>query len=311
MKIWTNLSGFNATNAVITIGSFDGVHLGHKQVLNKLAQTAAKVNGQSVVFTFWPHPATVLQPATNIGFLNTIDEKIELFKQAGVNHLIIYPFSVEFSQLNYNNFVKQILVDKLNVNTLLVGYDNKIGKNREGNFEQVKKLAKIYGFCPISLEQLKIGENLISSTNIRNLLANGKVYDASKLLGYYYSITGKVVKGQQIGNKIGFPTANIEPDKQKIIPANGVYAIIAKYNNSNYKGIMNIGLRPTIDNKTILPVIEAHLFNFNGNLYNQQITVKIIHGLRSEQKFESVDALRAQISADKARAIKLLENIDI
>ncbi len=311
MKIWTNLSGFNATNAVITIGSFDGVHLGHKQVLNKLAQTAAKVNGQSVVFTFWPHPATVLQPATNIGFLNTIDEKIELFKLAGVNHLIIYPFSVEFSQLNYNNFVKQILVDKLNVNTLLVGYDNKIGKNREGNFEQVKKLAKIYGFCPISLEQLKIGENLISSTNIRNLLANGKVYDASKLLGYYYSITGKVVKGQQIGNKIGFPTANIEPDKQKIIPANGVYAIIAKYNNSNYKGIMNIGLRPTIGNKTILPVIEAHLFNFNGNLYNQQITVKIIHGLRSEQKFESVDALRAQISADKARAIKLLENIDI
>jgi riboflavin kinase/FMN adenylyltransferase len=292
---------------VITIGSFDGVHLGHQQVLKQLNSIADNVNGESVVFTFSPHPVKVLFPEKEFVLLTTIEEKIELFKSAKIDHLILFPFTKEFSQLSYTEFVKTILVDKLNLNTMLIGYDNTIGKDKQGDFDQLVTLSKTLKFSVVRQKEVKFEESKLSSTHIRNLLSNGKLLEASKLLGYNYILSGTVVHGQQIGNKLGFPTANVLPYDNKFVPGMGVYAVLVHYNDMVYKGMMNIGVRPTIEDYAKKPVIEAHLFDFNENLYGKFIKINIVRKLRNEFKFNSVDALRAQLKKDKQFALETLE----
>ncbi|HAN00736.1 MAG TPA: riboflavin biosynthesis protein RibF [Marinilabiliales bacterium] len=306
LKIWEDISGFDAIRPVVTIGSFDGVHLGHQQVIKQLNQLASEVNGESVIFTFSPHPSHVLAPHKKVVLLTTIEEKISLFQKADIKHLVLYPFSKELAQLSYREFVSQILVDKLNLHTLLVGYDHSFGKNREGNFEQLSSLAPELGFRLVRQDEVTSEGATISSTLIRNLLANGKLLDASKLLGYPYLLSGTVVHGQQLGNKLGFPTANLLAPDNKLVPGNGVYAVLVEYNGTRYQGMMNIGLRPTIDDTTHVPVIEAHLFDFGGSLYGKFIKIHIIRKLRDEYKFETVDALRVQLKKDKAFALETL-----
>lgn len=306
MKIWNNISEFEGNNTAITVGSFDGVHLGHMEMLKQLIEFAKKRNGESVVFTFSPHPIRVLNPDKNFVLLTTIEEKTELFRKAGIDHLVIFPFSKEFAKLSYTEFVSSILIDKLKMQSFLVGYDNKIGRNREGNYDELVKLSKQYGFEIQQQKQLSINENDLSSTNIRQLLNNGKLLEASKLLGYPYLISGKVVHGQHLGNKLGFPTANILPSENKFVPANGVYAITVKYKKEDYLGMMNIGTRPTIEDNALEPTIEAHLFDFDGTLYDEWIQISIVRKLRNEHKFESIDALRAQLKKDKIFALETL-----
>ena len=307
MKIWNDISSFTAINPAITIGSFDGVHLGHKHVLNQLNKIAKNNNGESVVFTFSPHPIKVLAPHKEFVLLTTINEKIELFEEAGIDHLVLFPFTKEFSKLTYTDFVKTILIEKLNINTLLTGYDNTIGKNKEGDFNQLIKLSKEFNFEVIKQDELILNEGKLSSTNIRELLSDGKLLEASKLLGYHYILSGEVVHGKKLGNKLGFPTANLLPLDNKFIPGNGVYAILVDYNNTTYKGMMNIGVRPTIDDNAPKPVIEAHLFNFKDNLYGEFIKISILRKLRDEYKFNSVDALRSQLKKDKVFALETID----
>lgn len=307
MKIWNNIKEFEGNNTAITVGSFDGVHLGHMEMLKQLMELANEINGESLVFTFSPHPIRVLNPDKNFVLLTTIEEKTELFQKAGIDHLVIFPFSKEFAKLSYTEFVSSILIDKLKMKSFLVGYDNKIGRNREGNYLELVKLSEEYGFEIQQQKQLSINEDDLSSTNIRQLLNNGKLLEASKLLGYAYMISGKVVHGQHLGNKLGFPTANISPPENKFVPANGVYAITVIYKNNNYLGMMNIGTRPTIEDYAPKPTIEAHLFDFKGSLYDEWIQISIVRKLRNEHKFESVDALRAQLKKDKIFALETLQ----
>jgi riboflavin kinase/FMN adenylyltransferase len=307
LKIWDDISNFDAKNPVITIGSFDGVHLGHQQVLKQLNAAANRMNGESVVFTFSPHPVKVLAPNKEFVLLNTLEERIELFRKAEVDHLVLFPFTLEFSQLTYAEFVKTILVNKLHMNTLLIGYDNTIGKNKEGDYKQVLKLSKELNYKVFKQDEIRFDEHKLSSTYIRELLTQGKLLDASKLLGYAYMLSGTVVHGQQIGNKLGFPTANVLPADNKFIPGMGVYAVMVEFNNFTYKGMMNIGVRPTIDDYAKKPIIEAHLFDFHENLYGEFIKINIIRKLRNEYKFESVEALRAQLKKDKLFALETLE----
>lgn len=307
MKVWTNIEDFKAKNAAITIGSFDGVHLGHIEVIKQLNAIAHDQDGESVVFTFSPYPAQVLRPQKPFVMLSTVPEKIKHFEKAGVDHLIIFPFSQAFARLSYNEFVSEYLIKKLNIKSLLLGYDNKIGKDRKGDYEELIKLSVKHNFNVVQQGKIMVNEEELSSTHIRSLLNEGKLFEASKLLGYPYLITGKVIHGQHLGNKLGFPTANILPAKHKFIPANGVYAITVLHNNAKYTGMMNIGLRPTINENTQKPVIEAHLFDFNGSLYDQEISISVIRKLRNEHKFESVDALRAQLKKDKTFAIETLK----
>lgn len=291
---------------MVTIGSFDGVHLGHMEVIKQLNDIAKKVNGESVIFTFFPHPLRVLAPEKEFVLLTTIEEKIDLFSKAGVDHVVIYEFTKDFARLNYQDFVKTILLDQLHMHTILVGYDNKIGKNREGNYHELVKFSKTSGFNIARQNKVTLDDSELSSTQIRELLTAGRLFDASKLLGYPYILSGTVIHGHQLGNKLGFPTANILPPVNKFIPGMGVYAITVEHGEKRYLGMMNIGIRPTLEDGTKKPVIEAHLFDFNGNLYGEFIKILIIRKLRNEYKFDSIDALRNQLKKDKAFAIETL-----
>jgi len=309
VKIWDDISNFEANNPVVTIGSFDGVHLGHQQVFNQLIQLTDQINGESVIFTFSPHPATVLSPEREMVLLTTIDEKMELFRKAGIKHLVLFPFTKEIASLTYQEFVKEILVEKLHIHTLLVGYDHTIGKNREGNFEQLQAISKTLGFKVVQQNEVIIENGKLSSTNIRNLLSKGSLAEANKLLGYSYLLSGIVIHGNQLGNKLGFPTANLVPPQNKLIPDYGVYAVIVHIEETAYQGMMNIGLRPTINENNTRPLIEAHLFNFSGNLYDKYIKISIIQKLRDEYKFNSLDELKNQLILDKKMALQALSNM--
>jgi riboflavin kinase/FMN adenylyltransferase len=307
VKIWDDIIDFKAIRPVVTIGSFDGVHLGHRKVMDQLFLLAKENKGESVIFTFSPHPSKILSPHKEFVLLTTIDEKIELFRQAGIDHLVLYPFTKEVAGLTYQEFVKQILVEKIRINTLLVGYDHTIGKNREGNFEQLKQLSHKLGFKVVQQNEVTIEDGKLSSTSIRQLLSQGRLMEASKLLGYPYILSGTVVHGHRLGNKLGFPTANLCPPENKFIPGNGVYAVLVTFEETTYKGMMNIGIRPTLEDNTHIPVIESHLFDFTGNLYGKFIKISIIRKLRDEFQFESVDALRIQLKKDKELALEILE----
>lgn len=297
MQTSNSIENLNIDKPVVTIGSFDGVHRGHREVIRQLADYARQIGGNSVVITFWPHPATVLNPGSKPALLSTIDEKSRLLAETGIDWLITLPFTKEFSQMEYDKFVTDCLVEKLHIDTLFVGYDNKVGRDGRGHFAEVKELSQQLGFKVQQLSMLASDTAPISSTAIRNLLSEGKVIEANQQLGRPYCLSGKVVNGNHIGTGMGFPTANLEPDPCKFVPGNGAYAIKAIVSDNEYVGMLNIGVRPTIgDGK---PTIEAHLLNFNGDLYGQTVSVYFIDKIRDEQQFASIDELRAQLDADR------------
>lgn len=308
MKIYRNTNNFKARNPVVTIGTFDGVHLGHQKVIERLKAYAQKYHGESVIFTFYPHPRLVTAPDEgNLRLLTTLEEKTTLFEKTGIDHLIVFPFTKSFSELTYKEFVKEILVEEINTRCLVVGYDHRFGKNREGGFDYLKECAKKYEFDIEKLDALLVDASNVSSTKIRQSLEAGNIARANRYLGYRFTLHGTVVEGERVGRKIGFPTANIEAsDVYKLIPGYGVYAVEIKLSGRNYKGMLNIGTRPTFNNNADNRSIEVHIFDFSGDIYNKEITLIFVGKIRAEQKFNGPEALVEQLKKDKKTAQKIL-----
>lgn len=301
MKIYRELKNFNAVNPVVTIGTFDGVHLGHRKIIDRLREISAEIGGESVIFTFDPHPRKVVSPGeTNLRLLTTLDEKIELFEQSGIDNLIIYPFTAEFANLTYEQFVEQILVGMIHTKYLVVGYDHRFGRDRQGGFEFLKKCADRHDFEIEKLDVLLMNESNISSTKIREAIQHGDFETANSYLGYAFSLHGKVVEGQHLGRQIEFPTANVEAsDPDKIIPGYGVYAVKVRIGGQLRMGMLNIGSRPTVNHNADNRSIEVNVFDFEADVYGQPIELKFYKKLRDEQKFASLDELKGQLAKDK------------
>ena len=310
MKIFHSIQSFSANKkTVVTIGTFDGVHLGHQKILKQITKNAHDLNCESLVLTFFPHPRMVLQEDTEMKQLNTLNEKIELLENLGVDNLVIHPFNKDFSRLTAEEFVKEVLVDVFKIKKIIIGHDHRFGRNRTANIDDLITFGATYGFEVEQISAEEINEVSISSTKIRNALLDGNVELASTYLGYHYSLTGIVSKGKQLGRTIGYPTANIKIEENyKLVPSNGVYIAKSIINGKTIYGMMNIGTRPTVDGTT--QTIEINFFDFNGDLYSQPITVLLLKRMRSEQKFESIDALKTQLEIDKTTAkeyIRLLQ----
>jgi len=305
VKIHRDLSNFSAKNPVLTIGTFDGVHRGHRKIIHRLTELAQKNKGESVIFTFDPHPRKITAPhETSLRLLNTLDEKIDLLRETGVDHLIIFPFTTEFSQLTYIEFVEHILVKKINTNHLVVGYDHKFGKDRQGGFEFLKTCADQFGFQIEKLDVLLMNESNVSSTKIREAIQHGDFATANSFLGYPFRLHGSVIEGQKLGRMIKFPTANIaSSDPDKIIPGYGVYAVKVKVANQFFQGMLNIGSRPTVNSNADQRSIEVHIFDFDQDIYGEFIEVVFYQKTREEEKFPSIDALKKQLEYDKQNTL--------
>jgi len=310
MEIHYTLEDFKANSPVVTIGTFDGLHKGHQAILDKLKDLAREMNGESVVFTFYPHPRVVTSPdEANLRLLTTKEEKILLFEKFGIDHLIIYPFNKEFSEMKYSDFVKNILVEKIGTKCLVVGYDHKFGKNREGGFEYLQNCANQHDFRLVKLDALSVENDNISSTKIRAALQSGDIQKANHYFGHDFSLHGTVVAGKKLGRTMGFPTANIEAsDKYKIIPGYGVYAVTIEIGDLKYKGMLNIGTRPTFNNNADNRSIEVNIFDFEGDIYGEKLTLNFIDKIRDEQKFNGIDALVEQLKKDRVTALEMLRN---
>ncbi len=312
MKIFRSLKDVRIESPVVTIGVFDGVHNGHRHILKKVTEDASRLNGESTVITFWPHPRIVLnKDAGKLRLLNTLDEKINLLERVGINNLVILPFTKEFAALSACEFTETYLVNKLGTKKLIIGYNHQFGKNREGDYEQLKNCAIKYGFQIERLPAFEPAGEKISSTIIRNHLEKGEIKKANAFLGYHYPINGYIVSGNQIGRKIGFPTANIQiPEAFKQIPALGVYAVRVFIRGEVHYGMLNIGVRPTLQDKNKGAVVEVHIFNFDRAIYHENIKIEFIDHLREEKKFNNLDELSSQLAEDKMNAKKILNDQD-
>lgn len=309
LKSYYNIDTFsiNPPKTILTLGTFDGVHLGHKMVLNRLISQAEKLGYESTLLTFFPHPRMVLQKDSNIKLLNTIEEKKLLLEKAGLQNLIIHPFDVDFSRLTAEEFVKNILVDKLNIGKIIIGYDHRFGRNRTADINDLIAFGKQFGFEVEQISAEEINEIPVSSTKVRNALLEGNITEANAFLGYNYSLTGKVVHGKKLGRTIGFPTANIEvKEDYKLIPKNGVYVIIATVDSEKYYGMMSVGLNPTLSNEKFS--IEAYLFDFNADIYGKEIKIEFLERIRDEEKFESIDILKSQIQKDQDFSLQFIKS---
>ena len=309
MKIVNSIKSFNANKpTIVTIGTFDGVHLGHKKILEKIVENAHSQNCESLVLTFFPHPRTILQADSEMKQLNTLAEKTNLLSALGIDNLVIHAFDAAFSRLTAEEFVKQVLVDTFKIKKIIIGHDHRFGRNRTANIDDLIEFGNKFGFEVEEISAKEINEVSISSTKIRNALTEGNIELANNYLGYYYSLTGIVSKGKQLGRTIGFPTANIKiVEEYKLIHQNGVYIVQSNLDGIMYHGMMNIGTRPTVDGTT--QTIEIHFFDFQKELYNQKITISLLHRMRSEQKFESVDALKKQLDKDKITALAIIKKL--
>ncbi|MEX6626849.1 bifunctional riboflavin kinase/FAD synthetase [Tenacibaculum salmonis] len=308
MKVINSIFNFKPTQqTIVTIGTFDGVHIGHQKIIKELIDQAKTTNKKSVLLTFFPHPRMVLQKDMSIKLINTIDERAKYLQKLGLDYLIIHPFSKEFSKLTALDFVRTILVNQFNTSKLIIGYDHHFGKNREGNIKQLTEYSHLYDFTVEEIPAQDIDEVSVSSTKIRKALDIGHLKTANDYLGYNFSLTGTVVHGKKLGGKIGFPTANIEINEDyKLIPKTGVYVVKSVIDNNTIFGMMNIGNRPTINGKE--QSIETHFFDFNTDLYDKKITIQLLYFLRDEQKFNSIDKLVIQLKKDKENAVNYLEN---
>ncbi len=302
MRVYNSIDEFEPIQgAVVTTGTFDGVHIGHNTIINRLKEVARRINGETVLLTFFPHPRKVLQPNMDLYLLNTQEEKIKLLEAAGIDHLIIHPFTMEFSRLKSLDFVRDILVNKMATKKLVIGYDHHFGRNRQGSFDHLKEYGPLYGFDVEEIPAKDIENVAVSSTKIRSALAEGDVNTANTYLGHEYTLTGEVVKGNKIGNQLGFPTANIHiKEDYKLIPADGAYAAKAIIKGVEHYGMMNIGIRPTVDGSK--RVIEIHLFDFNEVVYGETVQLKLVEHLRPEKKFDSVELLKEQLQRDNINA---------
>lgn len=310
MKIYHGLSDFVRLNhAVVTSGTFDGVHLGHQKILSRLREIAQKENGETVVLTFWPHPRLVLHPEdTSLKLLNTFEEKADLLKAQGIEHLLRIPFTKEFSQLTSEEFIFKILVQTIGTKKLVIGYDHHFGKNREGSFEQLKLDGPKYGFQVEEIPRQDVDHVGVSSTRIRKALEEGDIETANHFLGHSYSITGRVVIGDRLGRELGYPTANIEiENKNKLVPADGIYAVTVLHGQKVYKGMLYIGIRPTVNGSK--RNIEVNIFDFNNDVYGESLTVSFHHHIRGDEKFNDLEELKQQLHRDRHDALQALEKI--
>tara|TARA_B100000768_G_C11270171_1_gene373022 strand:+ start:142 stop:1071 length:930 start_codon:yes stop_codon:yes gene_type:complete len=307
MKKINGVKNFSINSpSILTLGTFDGVHKGHQKILTKLKVEAKKDNLKSIVLTFFPHPRTVLNPDFTLKLINTIEERTRLFEKSEIDILITHPFDKNFSELSPDQFVKNILVNKLKIKKILIGYDHRFGKNRTAGFEDLKIFGLKYGFEVINISVKEKNNVSISSTKIRNSIIEGDIKTAKSYLGYDFSLEGEVVKGNAIGRTIGFPTANLNINKNyKLIPKNGVYLIRTVLEKKTVYGMMNIGVKPTLSSKNTS--IEVNLFEWDGNLYGKVIEVFILNYIREEKKFDSLIKLANQIKLDKKTCVKLIK----
>ena len=309
MKIFNSLNTFHAQKqTIVTIGTFDGVHIGHQKIIEKLIHNAADADCESLILTFFPHPRMVLQEQSEIQLLNTIDERAELLEKTGIDNLIIHPFDKTFSRLSAEEFVKDILVDTLNVRKIVIGHDHRFGRNRTADIDDLILFGEKYDFEVEQISAQEIQDASVSSTKIRIALEEGNVDLANQYLGYPYFLTGIVQEGKQLGRTINFPTANLKiTENYKLIPKSGVYIAKSIINDQIVFGIMNIGTNPTV-NDEMKRNIEVHYLNFDANLYHQKIEVALLHYIRPEQKFESLQLLKEQIAKDATTAIDFIAN---
>jgi riboflavin kinase/FMN adenylyltransferase len=307
MKIYYSIDDFHKlTNAVVTSGTFDGVHIGHQKILARLKAVADKINGETVVITYWPHPRLLLKPEdTSLKLLNTFEEKAAVLKEQGIQHLLRIPFTKEFSHLSSKEFISTILIDKIGTKKLVIGYDHRFGNNREGSFDQLKLSGPTYGFDVEEIAQQDVDHVAISSSKIRKALEEADLAMATQLLGRKYSLSGQVVRGDRLGRVLGYPTANIDLDSRfKLIPCDGIYAVTLTHEHALYKGMLYIGNRPTVNGTK--KVIEVNIFDFNKEIYGETLTVFFHELIRLDSKFQDLEALKQQLAKDKEISLALL-----
>jgi riboflavin kinase/FMN adenylyltransferase len=307
LKVFHSIEEFQKVKgAVVTTGTFDGVHVGHRKIINRLNETAKKIGGESVLLTFHPHPRMVLFPDNHgLELITTMDEKIKLLEEAGVQNLIIHPFTKEFSRTTSLDFIRDILVDKLGTSVLVIGYDHHFGRNREGSFEHLRESGPLYGFQVKEISVQDIDDVVVSSTKIRKALQDGDVLTASRYLAHPYQLCGTVIHGDKLGREIGYPTANIQVDDEtKVIPANGVYACYVYVGENKFGGMLNIGNRPTVNGQ--MRRIEVNIFEFGEELYGQQLVLELKDRIRDERKFENLEELKKRLAMDKNLAEGIL-----
>ncbi len=305
MRIFKNFDDYSSQKPLaLSLGMFDGIHLGHQSIINQLLKKGNESDYETAILTFWPHPRFVFNPNEDLKLLNTVEEKSQLIEKLGIDYLFLKEFDENFRNLTGEEFVKQILVEKLNVKYLIVGYDHSFGKNKSGNFELLQKLSKELDFEVEQMEAINIHNKTISSTKVRNALLDGKIKDANEMLGYPYSLTGKVVDGKKLGRTIGFPTANIETETIKLLPQKGAYIVEVWHKDQFYKGMLSIGTNPTVNGEKL--TVEVNILNFNEDIYNQKIKIVFRDFLHEEIKFESLEKLIERLEEDQ----KITENFE-
>lgn len=309
LKIFHSINEFHSTKkTILTLGIFDGVHIGHRKILERVTQNTENGKYESLVLTFFPHPRMVLQGESEVKLLNTISEKIDLLEKIGIQNLVIHPFDETFSRLTAEEFVKTILVDQFHIQKIIIGHDHRFGRNRTANIDDLIAFGEQHGFEVEQISVQEIDAVSISSTKIRTALLEGNMALANEFLGYDYFISGTILKGKQLGRTIGFPTANLQIDENyKLIPRNGVYVVKSTINKKTVFGMMNIGFNPTVAGENLS--IEIHYFDFDGELYGQKISVSLLEYLRPEQKFDSVDLLKQQLEKDKKAAFDYINKL--
>lgn len=301
MRIFHHINEITGlSNTIVTIGTFDGVHLGHQQIIKRLVELKQKQGGETLLFTFAPHPRKVLFPEqTDLKLITTTEEKCDLLKQFGIDNVLVYPFTKEFSMMNADQYISEIIVRALNTKTLVIGYDHKFGSNREGSIDTLKKFSKDYHFVVEEISAHEINQLNVSSTRIRKAIEEGDVKTANECLGYTFFVTGKVVKGKQLGRQIGYPTANIQVgDPDKLIPKIGVYAVNIEHKEKCYKGMLNVGVNPTTDTDNKIKV-EVNIFDFDQEIYGDTIKVEFLKRIRDEEKFANLEELKQALANDK------------
>ena len=307
LKTRRNLNTLPDKQTVVTIGTFDGVHIGHQKIISRLINTGIEEGLQSVILTFFPHPRMVLQKDSNIKLINTINERHDILENLGLDCLLVKKFTHEFSRISAEDFVKEILVEKLKAKKVIIGYDHRFGRNRNADINDLKAFGDTYGFDVEEISAQDIDDVAVSSTKIRTAIAEGNIHKANAFLGYQFMLTGKVTRGKGLGKQLGFPTANIEIEEDyKIIPKQGSYIVSSVIKDTLVYGMMNIGMNPTVNGST--QTIEVHFFDFHEDIYEDILQIDLHHRIRDEEKFESVEALKGQLAKDKGTALKYISN---
>jgi riboflavin kinase/FMN adenylyltransferase len=309
MQVHTDINDFRGVHRpVLTTGTFDGVHLGHRTILSRLRELARREGGESVLFTFHPHPRMVLFPGdTDLKLLNTVEEKTALLEAAGLDHLLVVPFSRAFSQMQADDYVRELLVEKIGVHAVVIGYDHRFGRDRVGDLALLKRMGGQHGFLVEEIPAQEVDHTKVSSTKVRHALQLGDVRAAAELSGYDYPLSGIVVKGDQLGRTLGYPTANLGLlDPHKLVPADGVYAVRVELRSGTYGGMLYIGHRPTLDGGHGQRTVEVNVFDLDRDLYGEAISVRFLEHIRGDMRFEGLDALREQLGRDRTSALQIL-----